>query len=79
MTTTPQEIAAAWRAGQDDAIRTSGVVLIWNERVTGWKDKLRDPRHDVPGVLAVDVDGRVFVAEGGDDYDGAERWVPMAA
>lgn len=79
MSMTPQELAAAWRSGQDETTRTSGVVLIWNERVTGWKNELRDPQQDVPGVLAVDTDGHVFVAEGGDDYNGAERWVPIAA
>ncbi|MEY2151134.1 hypothetical protein AB7849_09465 [Rhodanobacter sp. 115] len=73
---TPQEIAAGWRATQDDTTRTSGVVLIWNDRVTDWKDCLCDPHQNVPGVQAVDPDGHVFVAEGGNDYDGAERWAP---
>lgn len=73
---TPQEIATNWRSLQNDETRESGVVLILHGRVTGWKNGLRDPQHDVPGVLAVDVAGQVYVAAGGNDYDGAQRWQP---
>jgi hypothetical protein len=76
---TPLEIASRWRASQDDETRRSGIVLIWNGMVTGWRDRLRDPQKDVPGVLAVDVKGQVFVAEGGDDYSGAKCWKPVDA
>ncbi|EPJ6132876.1 hypothetical protein [Citrobacter freundii] len=32
-------------------------------------------KHERPGVIAVDVDENVFIAEGGNDYDGAKCWV----
>lgn len=74
---TPQEIARRWRASQDDETLTSGFVLIWNGMVTGWRDRLGDPQQDVPGVIAVDVKGQAFVAEGGDDVSGAKCWRPI--
>ena len=40
----------------------------------GWKNALRDPGHERPGALAVDVDGHVWEAVGGDDYHGAKSW-----
>ncbi|EEE9867661.1 hypothetical protein DI379_23555 [Salmonella enterica subsp. enterica serovar Javiana] len=52
-----------------------GVVLIWNGQVYCWKDKLRDAKHERPGVVAVDCYGHVFRAVGGNDYDGAAAWV----
>lgn len=51
-----------------------GVVLVSNGAAYGWKDALRDPQSECPGVYAVDADGRVFVAKGGNNYDGAKRW-----
>jgi len=45
--------------------------------VYGWKDSLRDPNHERPNAIAVDENGRVFRAEGGNDYDGAERWASI--
>ena len=51
-----------------------GVVLVWQDEAYGWKDRLRDPESERPGVYAVDAKGRVWEAVGGNDYDGAERW-----
>ncbi len=67
-----QEIATAYRA---DTNRVGGVVLIWSSEVYGWKDKLRDAQHERPGAVAVDADGHVFTATGGDDNNGAKHWV----
>lgn len=39
---------------------------------------LRDPQHERPGAIAVDPDGKAWIAEGGNDYDGAERWTPCS-
>lgn len=36
---------------------------------------LRDASHERPGVYAVDEPCYVFIAEGGDEYNGAECWV----
>lgn len=52
-----------------------GLVLTWKGKVYGWKDKLRDPQQERPGVVAVDEDDTIFIATGGDDYSGAKTWV----
>ncbi|EAB3413510.1 antirestriction protein ArdR [Salmonella enterica] len=70
------KIATKWRNEQlSEMYWITGVVLIWEGRVYGWKDKLRDARHERPGAVAVDCHGNVFRAEGGNDYDGAAVWV----
>ena len=58
--------------------QTGGVVLIWAGAVYGWKNALRDPQHERPGALAVDSDGAVWVATGGNDHNGAQSWEPVA-
>ncbi len=71
-----QTIADHWRKQQIDPTRAStGVVLIWDGEVYGWKNSLRNAGHERPNAVAVDTDGHVFVAEGGDDQDGAKCWV----
>lgn len=65
--------ATRWREGNQE--HRGGVVLVWQGLVYGWKDALRDASHERPGVYAVDEEGHVFIAEGGDDYNGAECWV----
>lgn len=59
--------------------REGGVVLIWKGKAYGWKNCLRDAAHEQPGAYAVDLDGHVFVAEGGDAYNGAKAWVAQVA
>ncbi|HCN5947583.1 TPA: antirestriction protein ArdR [Escherichia coli] len=70
-------IAKKWRNTQNEPHTISGIVLIWEGQVYGWKDSLRDPNHERPNAIAVDENGRVFRAEGGNDYDGAERWASI--
>ncbi|EOB1140056.1 hypothetical protein ACIQHW_004205 [Escherichia coli] len=50
-------------------------MLIWDGEAYGWKNVLRDPLHERPGAIAVDAEGNMFIAEGGNDYDGAKCWV----
>ncbi|OKP21764.1 antirestriction protein ArdR [Serratia fonticola] len=68
------EIANKWRE-QNEEHASNGVVLIWAGEVYGWKNCLRDAQHERPGAIAVDADEHVFIAEGGNDDDGAKRWV----
>ena len=68
------KIAAEWREAQTDNRAKTGVVLIWNNEVYGWKNVLRDAASEQPGAVAVDTSGHVFRAVGGDDYNGANRW-----
>lgn len=68
--------AAAWRVrwpGHD-----GGVVLVWDGEGYGWKDRLRDAGHERPGALAVDANGAVYRAEGGNAKDGASAWVVVS-
>jgi len=65
--------ASQWRSEHPD--HQGGVVLVWDGQAYGWKDRLRDAGHERPRAYAVDADGHVFVAEGGDDYNGAKCWV----
>lgn len=67
-------IAALWRKAHPEHA-TTGVVMIWEENPYGWKNCLRDAHCERPGVIAVDVDNHIFIAEGGNDYDGAKCWV----
>ena len=64
--------AQIYRASQQ--LPPGGVVLLWDGVAYGWKNKLRDPGHERPGALAVDEDGNVFEAQGGDGYRGAQVW-----
>ena len=65
--------AEAWRARWPG--HAGGVVLVWSGEGYGWKNCLRDAGHERPGALAVDADGNVYRAEGGNDLDGASVWV----
>lgn len=69
--------AAAWRSEHPQY--SSGVVLIWQGEVYGWKNSLREAGHERPGVYAVDEDGCVFIAEGGNDREGAKCWVAVTS
>lgn len=73
------ELARQWRAEQpqERCERQQGVVLIWHGEVYGWKNCLRNPEHERPGALAVDEHEHVYLAEGGNDYDGAEQWTAV--
>ena len=70
------EIARSWRL-QKPEHADSGIVLIWNDAVYGWKNFLRDPQHERPGEIAIDSSGHIFIAEGGNEYDGAKCWVVL--
>ncbi|SEJ61369.1 hypothetical protein SAMN04244572_04919 [Azotobacter beijerinckii] len=75
----PMTLRAAadhWRLTNQE--RSGGVVLIWQGAVYGWKNCLRDAAHEQPGAYAVDEAGHIFIAEGGNEYDGAKCWVAVA-
>ena len=72
----PVEVARIYRS--EHQTPPGGVVLLWGNTAYGWKNELRDPAHERPGVLAVDAHGNVFQAEGGDDYNGAKVWAVVS-
>lgn len=57
----------------------TGAVVMYGNKFSGWMDRLRDPNHWMPGCVAVLDDGSAYVARGGNDYDGAQEWVPANA
>ena len=70
---TLRTMAQRWR--DENPEYQGGVVLIWQESVYGWKNCLRDAKHEQPGVFAVDLDGNIYKTEGGNSYDGAKLWI----
>lgn len=71
-------LAAEYRAAcpSESARSFSGFVLINSSGVVyGWKNELRDPQDECPGSFAVGFNGFVYVADGGNDRDGAEAWI----
>jgi len=56
----------------------TGVVVLFNNEVCGWMDELRSPESWAPGAIAIDAENHIFIAEGGDDYDGSYRWIEQS-
>lgn len=50
-----------------------GVVVIYKGEAVGWMNELRDPQEWKPGCFAVDEQGNIFRAIGGDE-DSAKEW-----
>lgn len=69
-------IAEQYRNEQTEEHFKKGVVLIWDGQAYGWKNKLRNPEHEQPGAIAVDNENHVFIAEGGDSYNGVPGKIP---
>lgn len=74
-----QALAAAQRYREERVDKqpylTGGIVVVNREGgIGGWADRLRDPQHWEPGCRAVAVDGSQWLAVGGDQARGAERW-----
>jgi len=71
-------IAKKWRLDNAEThpqMLNTGLVLIWEGSAYAWRDKIRDASTERPNVIAVDIKGRCFRAEGGDDDAGAKVWV----
>lgn len=52
-----------------------GYVTCWRLRAgPGWTIDLSDPNRFRPGCTAVSASGQVFVASGGEYWNGAEKW-----
>ena len=71
-------IKAAQKYRDDYKIEDPGGVVIIHQGVAkAWShDALSEPHRWEPGVIAVDADGRHYIATGGNDYDGATAWKP---
>ncbi|SOB76142.1 hypothetical protein SAMN04488490_1818 [Marinobacter sp. LV10R510-11A] len=51
-----------------------GLVIFLGDKVAGWVRDLEGECTYVPDCIAVDESGSEWVAVGGNDYDGADRW-----
>ena len=70
--------AARWRAANPG--HDHGVVRVYEGCVYGWSaSEPGPPNTERPGALAVASDGRVWLAVGGTDQDGAESWRGVGA
>lgn len=69
------ETAHLWRA-QNGYIGRGGVIVIFDGLAQGWVNELRNPETWRPGCIAVDETGYSWIAVGGDDQDGASKWMP---
>lgn len=68
-------IAQAWRAENPSFANRGFVVIdVMSGQVSGWVFRLDRPAAVCPGVCACSVDGAIYEARGGNDYDGADTW-----
>lgn len=65
--------AAKWRSMNPGYF--GGWVLLCDGVVTGWKRELKNPETEIPGSLAINEKGEVFIATGGDENQGATGWI----
>lgn len=73
-----REQARNWRANQEAGCEHSiGYVVIFNGQVAGWKRYLDNPQGWEPGCLAVSPEGDLYLAVGGNSYEGALAWKPL--
>jgi len=68
-----QQIAREYRRDHMNG-RAYGVVILHEGEVAGWMNELRSPDGWVPGAIAIDSDGKEWIATGGDEYNGAQEW-----
>lgn len=69
------QIAHAWRE-KNGYVGRGGVIVIYEEEVNSWVDRLRNPEHWVPGCIAIAEDGRSWTTVAGNAQDGALVWLP---
>lgn len=73
-----RRIASEWLADNAESLGLpmSGYVTVFDGHGSGWKKDLSRPETEVPGAYAVDVEtGDVFLADGFDQFRGAEQWL----
>lgn len=75
---TPRELARQYRCEHPE-LPADGYVIIYRGEVAGWTSSITEPRGWLSGCLAVPAyyNARMYIADGGNYQDGAERWEPM--
>lgn len=51
-----------------------GCVIVWGDVIQAWQEALHDPHAWCPGVIAYFETGKTYLAVGGDNQKGANRW-----
>lgn len=75
-----RQVALKWH--EDTKNQTGFAVVCCNSEtgaveVTGWTRELDRPISWTPGCLAINNAGEMHEATGGNDYDGAQKWVQI--
>jgi hypothetical protein len=65
-----------WRTNNIERV-AGGVIVVCDDEIQGWVNELRDPEHWRPGCIAINENGELYLATGGDDQNGAKSWQPM--
>lgn len=74
-----RRIAAEYRLAEPECAHGWWMWLPGEAQPCGWTARPKPiASHYAPGVLAVDENGKVLVATGGDDYHGAQEWKEIA-
>lgn len=66
--------AAAYRKENPSADYLEGYVVFFDAKAIGWTAHLHYPKSWMPGTIAIGPKNQQFVARGGDEYNGADRW-----
>lgn len=67
--------AQRWRK-QFGYVGRGGVIVIFEGKVQGWVNELRNPEDWQPSCIAVDEAGHIWTAIAGDEQNGAMAWMP---
>jgi hypothetical protein len=70
------DAARCWRE-QNQYVGRGGVVVLYEGKVQGWVNMLRNPGNWRPGCIAVDEDGQCWTARASNDRDGALIWISI--
>jgi hypothetical protein len=64
-------------AFKNDIYGPGGFVVVFNGKCAGWISALNEPQGWEPDSIAVNDTGEVWLAYGGNAYDGALSWEPL--
>ncbi|HHA1396902.1 TPA: hypothetical protein ACOEOW_003881 [Enterobacter hormaechei subsp. xiangfangensis] len=62
---------------KNDIYGPGGFVVVFDGKCAGWISALNEPQGWEPDSIAVNETGEVWLAYGGNAYDGAQRWEPL--
>ncbi|MEE9647971.1 hypothetical protein [Enterobacter soli] len=62
---------------KNDIYGPGGFVVVFDGKCAGWISALNEPQGWEPESIAVNEKGEVWLAYGGNAYDGAQSWEPL--